>query len=78
MTHKHIRVDQEAHQRFKVSAVIHGDTHTEHCNRLLDIADAAADALVALHNIENDDGNIPAPIWSMICEAAAKLEKVMK
>ena len=50
MTHKHIRVDQEAHQRFKVSAVIHGDTHTEHCNRLLDIADAAADALVALDN----------------------------
>ena len=78
MTHKHIRVTEQAHQRFKVSAVIHGDTHTEHCNRLLDIADAAADALVALHNIENDSGTIPPAIWSLRCEAAAKLEKVMK
>ena len=78
MEHKHIRVDQEAHQRFKVSAVIHGDTHTEHANRLLDIADAAADALVALHNIENDSGTIPPAIWSLRCEAVAKLEKVMK
>ena len=47
-------------------------------NQLLDIADAAADALVALHNIENDSGTIPPAIWSLRCEAAAKLEKVMK
>ena len=67
MTHKHIRVDQEAHQRFKVSAVIHGDTHTEHCNRLLDIADAAADLLVAW-----DDDSFKVPLY------VQKPEKVMK
>ena len=47
-------------------------------NQLLDIQQAAAAALVALHNIENDDGSVPDAIWKLRCEAIEKLEKVMK
>ena len=47
-------------------------------NQLLDIADAASEALAALHGFDEYDGIIPEAIWNMRCEAVAKLEKVMK
>ena len=39
---------------------------------------ALKDCVIALQNIENDDGGIPHTIWSMVQEAISKAEEDLK